>query len=67
MNFPDVGAEVCFIAGGEATLVTVELNLLVSGLLMSLQLARLGCPVAAVSALPALPVFSPTVEEEQFL
>ena len=67
MNFPDVRLEVSFIAAGEAALVAVELDLLVSGLLVSLQLARLGCPVAAVPTLPALPMFSPSVEEEQFL
>ena len=58
MNFPDERLEVCFPHGGEASAVTVELDLLVSGLLVSLQWSLLSRPAAAVATLPALPVLS---------
>ena len=67
MDFPDVSVEVCFVAAGEAALVTVESDILVPRQLVSLQLTRLGCSVAAVLTGPALSVFPLGVEPQSLL
>ena len=56
--------EISFEAGGEVTLITVELDVLVPGLDMLLQLVGHSGPVAAVRAGEALSVFGDHVPPE---
>ena len=67
MNFSDVSVEVCFVAAGEAALITIESDILVSRQLVSLQLTWLGGSVAAVLTGPALSVFPLRVQRQSLL
>ena len=60
----DMSPEISFEAGGEATLITVELDVLVPRLDMLLQLVGDGGPVAAVRAGEALSVLGDHVPPE---
>ena len=57
-------SEIGLKAGDEAALITVELDVLVSGLNMHLELVRLGSPVGTVRTGEALPMFGHDVPLE---